>query len=67
MNGKVTLFGVNIFDCPRYSTHKKVKVPDPLYHQAHAFEIYAVVINGVKYKFASGEFCHCVLGFYLYK
>ena len=67
MDGEVTLFGVNIFDCPRYSTHKKVKVPDPLYHQAHVFEIYAVVINGVKYKFAAGEFRKCFRGFYLYK
>lgn len=59
IDGEVTLFGVNIFDYPWHSTHKKIKVSDPLYHRAHTFEIYTVLINGVKYKFAAGKFSNC--------
>ena len=67
VDGNTILFGVNIFDYEWKSTHKSVKVCDPLYGQEYKFGIYTVMINGQEREFAAGEFSNCVWGFYLLK
>lgn len=67
VDGNVSLFGVNIFDCEWESTGKSVSVRDPAYRQEYIFPIYKVTVNGQEHEFAAGEFSNCVWGFYLLK
>ena len=64
-NGK--LFGVNIFDYHWTETGEKVIVTDPLYHQEHEFDVFAVQIKGKTKRFVAGEYSNLVWGFYVEK
>lgn len=61
------LFGVPIFKQQWIDTGKHAQVIDPIYGVTHSFSIYNVVIDGVTYEFAAGEFSNCVWGFYMYE
>lgn len=67
LEGKVILFGINIFKYEWHNTGERVSVQDPLYHQNHIFSIYTVNVNKEIHKFAAGEFSNGVWGFYLLK
>ena len=67
IEGRCTLFGVNIFDYSWKNTGRRAKVQDPAYHQNFTFEVWQVEIDGQIHRFAAGEFSNCVWGFYLEK
>ena len=64
-DGNCVLFGVNIFDYEWIDTQEKVTVIDPLYHQTTCVNVYAVIIDGKRKRFAAGELSNCVWAFYL--
>lgn len=65
VDGNCMLFDVNIFDHKWNDTGEKATVFDPKFHQTYNFNIYTVDINGIKKRFAAGEFSNCLWGFYL--
>lgn len=65
--GRVYLFGVNIFDYTWKRISESVKVLDPLYGQEFVFPIYTVLLDNKPHKFAAGEFSNGVWGFYTLK
>ena len=63
VDGKVQLFGVNIFECEWIATKKRIRVSDLSYEPV----VYETMIHGVRYEFAAGERSNCVWNFYVYK
>ena len=60
IDGKTTLFGVNIFDY-QWNLVKKEMVKDK------AIDIYSVIIDNSEYFFGALETSNCVWNFYLFK
>lgn len=65
--GRVSLFGVNIFDCEWEDTGKKTIVYDPMYHKEYRFPIYTIEIDGMNREFVAGEFSNGIWGFFLFQ
>jgi hypothetical protein len=56
--------GINIWDYKWTSSEIKVNFLDPIYEQQFSFNIYEIESNGMKIKFAAGEFSNLIYGFY---
>ncbi len=65
LDGQCELFGVNIFDQEWKSTGERVLINDPCFQQSHVFHVWQAEIDGQLQRFAAGEFCNSVWGFYL--
>lgn len=64
VDGRTTLYGVNIFEYQWKNTGETIEVLDPLYKQPHMMCVYRVLIGEEEHEFAAGEFSNCVWGFY---
>ena len=64
VDGRTTLYGVNIFEYQQKNTGEKIEVLDPLYKQPHTMRVYRVLIGEEEHEFAAGEFSNGVWGFY---
>ena len=65
VDGRVELFGGNIFEAEWRPAGETAVVLDPLYGQEFRFPVYRAVVRGTERVFAAGEFSNCVWGFYI--